>query len=101
MVRRRLSYSWTDIMSIEEANALMTKAADIDTLRKDIIRKEMDMEEYLKEHGLENYYRTDSEVIESAIRQSLIKSKELMLEANKKMIQSFKMSKAPKVKEIK
>ena len=89
MVRRKLSYSWTDTMSLEKAEMLMAKAMDIETLRKDIIRRELYMEEYLKEYGLEEYYRSDSEIVSSAIKQSLIKSKELISEANKEKVKAM------------
>ncbi len=85
MVRRKLSCLWIDSMSLEEAERLMAQAMDIQKIRTDIIRREQYMEEYLKDNpNLKEFYRTDEEIYQTAMRASLIESQKLINQANQK-----------------
>lgn len=73
-------------MTFEEAERLMVQATDIQTIRKDILRREQYMEEYLQDHPvLQKFYRTDDEVKDTAMKASLVKSQKLIGQANKKL----------------
>lgn len=77
---------WIDSMTFEEAERLMAQASDIQTIRKDILRREQYMEEYLENHPtLKKFYRTKDEIVDSAMRASLVKSQKLMGQATKKL----------------
>ena len=77
---------WIDSMTFEEAERLMAQGTDIQTIRQDIFRRERYIEEYLENHPtLKKFYRTEGEVVDAAMRASLVKSQKLIGEANKKL----------------
>ena len=61
----------------------MQEAINMTKLREDILRRERYVEEYLQDHPvLQKFYRTDEEVIKSAIAASALKSAKLMEQAS-------------------